>query len=140
MRRIFPTTPARGLIAGTALLLAASGVPAVGAVSCADRDDVVHISVTAGEDSAPIAVASAAVVEEGGRHAVDVTMCPEGARTFGELTGANVGRPIVMRLGDEVLGESVIRQPILGGTLRITGDFDEAEAQALAASLSGDGR
>ena len=58
-----------------------------------------------------------------------------GARRFGRVTQANVGRPFAIVLDEKVISAPVIREPILGGTGQISGSFSVAEANDLAVLL-----
>ena len=58
-----------------------------------------------------------------------------GAREFGDITRANVGRPFAIVLDDKVLSAPVIREPITGGSGQISGNFSVQEASDLAALL-----
>lgn len=58
-----------------------------------------------------------------------------GARIFGNFTRNNVGMPLAIVLDGKVLSAPVIREPILGGSGQISGDFTVQEAQDLAALL-----
>jgi SecD/SecF fusion protein len=58
-----------------------------------------------------------------------------GARLFGQITEANVGRPFAMVLDGKVLSAPVIREPILGGSGQISGSFTVEEAGTLSALL-----
>ncbi len=66
---------------------------------------------------------------------VNITMDQEGARTWAEVTTANVGREFAIVLDDEVISAPTINQAITGGRSRITGGFTVQEAQDLAAKL-----
>jgi preprotein translocase subunit SecD len=70
-----------------------------------------------------------------GRPAVAFTLTARGARVFGRFTQENVGRPFAIVLDGEVLWAPVIREPILGGTSRILGDFTREQADDLAIVL-----
>ncbi len=70
-----------------------------------------------------------------GRPAVAVTFNPDGAAKFAEFTRANVGRPIVIRLDEEILSTAVIQEPITDGRGQISGRFTVEEAKELAALL-----
>src|SRR5262249_8413878 len=48
---------------------------------------------------------------------------PSGARKFAQVTQENVGRPFAIVLDDEVISAPVIREPILGGSGQISGNF-----------------
>lgn len=58
-----------------------------------------------------------------------------GARKFGAFTKDNVGRPFAIVLDDKVLSAPIIREPILGGTGQISGNFDVQSSNALAVQL-----
>jgi preprotein translocase subunit SecD len=58
-----------------------------------------------------------------------------GARTFARVTRESVGRAIAIVLDDVVLSAPVIREPILGGSGQVSGNFTAAEAQQLAVLL-----
>ncbi|MBP6013563.1 MAG: protein translocase subunit SecD [Alphaproteobacteria bacterium] len=66
---------------------------------------------------------------------VSFTFDAEGARKFGAITQANVGRPFAVMLDDNVLTAPVIEQPIVGGTGQIKGSFTAESASDLAALL-----
>ena len=58
-----------------------------------------------------------------------------GARIFGRFTQENVGRPFAIVLDDKVLSAPVIREPILGGSGQISGNFTVQSANNLAIQL-----
>jgi len=58
-----------------------------------------------------------------------------GARRFGQATQRNVGRPFAIVLDNKVISAPVIREPILGGTGQISGNFSVQEANDLAVLL-----
>lgn len=58
-----------------------------------------------------------------------------GARRFGAVTQENVGRPFAIVLDDEVISAPVIREPILGGSGQISGNFNVQQANDLAILL-----
>jgi protein-export membrane protein SecD len=58
-----------------------------------------------------------------------------GARKFGLMTQANVGRPVAIVIDGKVFSAPVVREPILGGSGQISGNFTPAEAQRLAIRL-----
>ncbi|MBI1384442.1 MAG: protein translocase subunit SecD [Rhizobiales bacterium] len=58
-----------------------------------------------------------------------------GARKFGRYTQANVDRPFAIVLDNEVISAPVIREPILGGTGQISGNFSVQEASNLSILL-----
>src|SRR5262249_1293713 len=58
-----------------------------------------------------------------------------GTRKFGLLTRNNIGRPIAIVIDGRVLSAPVVREPILGGSGQISGNFTPASAQQLAVRL-----
>jgi SecD/SecF fusion protein len=58
-----------------------------------------------------------------------------GAARFAQVTRENVGSPFAIVLDDKVLSAPVIREPITGGAGQISGAFNVAEANTLAALL-----
>ncbi len=58
-----------------------------------------------------------------------------GARRFAAVTQENVGRPFAIVLDNEVISAPVIREPILGGSGQISGNFTVESANDLAILL-----
>jgi len=58
-----------------------------------------------------------------------------GARQFGEVTRQNVGQPLAIVLDNRVISAPVIREPILGGSGQISGNFTVRSATDLAVLL-----
>ncbi|HEY4774451.1 MAG TPA: protein translocase subunit SecD [Xanthobacteraceae bacterium] len=58
-----------------------------------------------------------------------------GARRFAQVTQENVGRPFAIVLDTEVISAPVIREPILGGSGQISGNFTVEAANDLAILL-----
>jgi preprotein translocase subunit SecD len=58
-----------------------------------------------------------------------------GARKFAEVTQQNVGRPFAIVLDNQVISAPVIREPILGGSGQISGNFTVQSANDLAILL-----
>jgi preprotein translocase subunit SecD len=59
----------------------------------------------------------------------------EGSRRFAEVTSNNVGRPFAIVLDNQVISAPVIREPIVGGSGEISGDFTVQQANDLAVLL-----
>ena len=59
----------------------------------------------------------------------------EGAKRFGEITGANVGHRFAIVLDGVIQSAPVIQTAIYGGDAQITGRFTEEEARGLASVL-----
>lgn len=70
--------------------------------------------------------------DENGAPAVSINLDGTGGTIFGDLTAANVGKRMAMVLIDqgksEVVTAPVIRQPITGGRVQISGNMSTAEA------------
>jgi len=60
-----------------------------------------------------------------------------GARKFAQATQENVGRPFAIVLDNKVISAPVIREPILGGSGQISGNFTVETANNLAILLRG---
>jgi preprotein translocase subunit SecD len=58
-----------------------------------------------------------------------------GARKFAQVTQENVGKPFAIVLDNEVISAPVIREPILGGSGQISGNFTVQSANDLAILL-----
>jgi preprotein translocase subunit SecD len=58
-----------------------------------------------------------------------------GTRRFAEITQENIGRPFAIVLDNEVLSAPVIREPILGGSGQISGNFKLEDANTVAMLL-----
>ena len=58
-----------------------------------------------------------------------------GARRFAQATQENVGKPFAIVLDNEVISAPVIREPILGGSGQISGNFTVQSANDLAILL-----
>jgi preprotein translocase subunit SecD len=58
-----------------------------------------------------------------------------GARKFAEATEQNVGKPFAIVLDNQVVSAPVIREPILGGSGQISGNFTVQQANDLAILL-----
>src|SRR5207237_2021324 len=59
----------------------------------------------------------------------------EGTKKFGEITGANVNHRFAIVLDNVIQSAPNIREPIYGGSARISGTFSEQEARGLASVL-----
>jgi preprotein translocase subunit SecD len=57
-------------------------------------------------------------------------------KAFAELTRANVGHKLAIRVDGKTMSAPIIREPILGGAGQIAGRFTVQQASDLAARLS----
>ena len=58
-----------------------------------------------------------------------------GTRRFAEITQENIGRPFAIVLDNDVLSIPIIREPILGGSGQISGNFTLEDANTIAMLL-----
>ena len=58
-----------------------------------------------------------------------------GTRRFAHLTEESIGRALAIVLDDKVLSAPVIREPITGGSVQISGNFTVEEANSVAMQL-----
>ena len=67
---------------------------------------------------------------------VSIKFNDEGAKLFEELTRKNVGKPIAIFVGGELISAPNVNETIAGGNASITGTFTIDEANALARDLN----
>jgi len=72
--------------------------------------------------------------DQNNRPAVTFALNAEGAKKFGRVTGANIGRPFAIILDGKVVSAPTIQSQIFGNG-QITGDFSVAETNELALVL-----
>ncbi len=112
-----PTTKnSTGIYPVYALRLEPDGEPALSGTEIAEADQSIDIN-------------------NGGQVEVNITMNPEGARKWAEITTRNVGQQFAIVLDGEVISAPNINEPITGGRSRISGGFTVQEAQDLASNL-----
>ncbi|MGI4875482.1 MAG: protein translocase subunit SecDF [Janthinobacterium lividum] len=73
--------------------------------------------------------------DQTGRPEVSMSMNPTGARKWGKMTAANVGKQVAVVLDDVVYSDPVVNGEITGGNTSISGNFTIDEAQDLAQVL-----
>jgi preprotein translocase subunit SecD len=86
-------------------------------------------------DGANLTDARAGQNPQTGEWVVNFTFDSIGARRFGDVTRANVGKPFAIVLDNRVISAPVIREPITGGRGQISGNFDARGATDLALLL-----
>jgi protein-export membrane protein SecD len=79
--------------------------------------------------------AQAAFDQRTGEPVVTFRFDATGAKRFGKVTQDNVGLPFAIILDNKVISAPVIREPILGGTGQISGNFTVQRANDLAVLL-----
>ncbi len=80
-------------------------------------------------------VSALASFDATGAAVVNASFDADSSRAFAELTAANIGRTLEIRVDDEVVSAPVIREPILGGSITISGSMTAEEAGRLAMRL-----
>jgi preprotein translocase subunit SecD len=73
--------------------------------------------------------------QRNGEPVVNFRFNSSGARKFAEATQQNVGKPFAIVLDNKVISAPVIREPILGGSGQISGNFTVQSATDLAILL-----
>ena len=68
-------------------------------------------------------------------HQIAFELTPEGAKIFGDMTAANVGRNLVIELDGETLIDATVQQAIPDGHGVITGNYTQDEATSVAAKI-----
>ena len=86
-------------------------------------------------DGADLTDARAGADSQSGQWVVNFTFNSVGAQRFGDVTRTNVGRRFAIVLDNKVISAPVIREPILGGSGQISGNFTAASASDLALLL-----
>ena len=71
-----------------------------------------------------------------GQPAIGIAFDTDSAEALAAFTRDHVGRQIVIRIDGEDVMSPIIREPILGGEILISGNMTMADAEALAARLS----
>lgn len=79
--------------------------------------------------------AEARMSQDGQKAEVTLEFDKEGAKLFAEATTANVGKPLLIVLDEEVISAPNVNGPIPDGEAVIEGDFTAKEAQDLAVLL-----
>ena len=89
-------------------------------------------------DGSAVAQAKAATItnDTGNKeNIVELTLTDEGAKTFAEVTSANVGKALPIVYDGEVISYPTVQEAITGGTAQISGQSTFEEAQTLATQI-----
>jgi protein-export SecD/SecF family membrane protein len=62
---------------------------------------------------------------------VQINFTPDGGKIFGEITAANVGKPLAIFLDNQLIEAPTVQSAITGGSAVISGSFTVADAQTL---------
>jgi len=63
-------------------------------------------------------------------------MSPASTKLFAELTTNNLGRVLELRIDGKTVMSPVIREPILGGSVQVSGDWTLRQTKDLADSIA----
>ncbi len=94
--------------------------------------EVDEVPLMTGED---LVDAQAGFDQQTNEPVVNFRLTTGGARKFGDVTAANVGRLFAIVLDDQVISAPSIREPIRGGSGQISGSFTVQSANDLAILL-----
>ena len=97
---------------------------------------VVAAVIAASAAPLTLAVMRAEVGQVAGMIVLDMTLTASSAKDFAAFTTANVGRAVELRIDGKVMMAPVVREPILGGHVQISGNFAKAELVAIASRIS----
>lgn len=86
-------------------------------------------------DGAMLTDARVAFSQQNNQPVINFTLNSEGARIFGDFTGANVGKHLAIVLDGKVYSAPVINERIGGGSGQISGGFSVDEAHDVAIAL-----
>ena len=75
-----------------------------------------------------------------GQPTVEFTLTPEGRERFAALTRVNIGRRLAVVVNGAIVASSIIGAEIPDGKAMLSASYTAAEAQALAAELTGTSR
>ena len=67
--------------------------------------------------------------------AISFTLTKEGGKLFGDMTAQSIGRTISIQLDGELLMSPRVEESIYGGSVLVTGDFTEEEAENICLQL-----
>lgn len=79
---------------------------------------------------------SIAVIEEYGNPALEIQFGDQDAAAFTQLTSDRIGLTLEFSLDGEVLMAPRLMDPILGGNVRVSGNFTRAELEDIAVRLA----
>jgi preprotein translocase subunit SecD len=73
---------------------------------------------------------------QNGQPGISLEFTPEGAKKFEEITGRNIGKPVIIVLDDQIISQPLVQEKIYGGQAQISGTFTIEEAKALSIQLN----
>lgn len=80
-------------------------------------------------------IKTAKAIQTNHRWAVDFTLDEEGRKSFADLTGKLIAKPLTIRLDGTVIETPNVNAPITGGEAYLTGKFTQDTAEQLAMLL-----
>jgi preprotein translocase subunit SecD len=99
------------------------------------------VATVASADPVALTVASAVVDQDAaGAAGVSIVLVPDSAAVFAAFTNANVGRTVVLSVDGTTILSATLRDPILGGAVRVSGDLSLNQLTAIANRLSAGGK
>ena len=66
---------------------------------------------------------------------VNLALEATAAQRFGEMSAKAIGKPIAIVVDDKIVSAPIVREPIFGGKIQISGGFSQSEAEELVARL-----
>jgi preprotein translocase subunit SecD len=73
---------------------------------------------------------------QSGKPSVNLEFDTTGAKLFEDITGRNIGKPVLILLDNQILTQPVVQQQITGGQAAITGSFTVDQAKELSVSIN----
>jgi preprotein translocase subunit SecD len=78
-------------------------------------------------------IKSAEAVQRDGQWSVEITLGPEAAAKFGDITARNIRKPMQIVVEDRIISTPIILNAIRLGKVALTGNFTEEAAKEMAA-------
>jgi preprotein translocase subunit SecD len=78
-------------------------------------------------------IQSAEAVQREGQWSVEITLGPDAAAKFGDITARNIRKPMQIVVGDRIISTPIILNAIRLGKIAISGNFTEELAKEMAA-------
>jgi preprotein translocase subunit SecD len=87
-----------------------------------------------------VSTAEVASDQATGQPVLSLVLTAQSAKDFAALTTANVGKVMDLRVDGKLVMSPVVRDPIVGGTVMVSGNLVANEAKALAGRIEGGAR
>lgn len=114
-------------------LRASESEPGEGLTQMTSADGmVIYVAATPIITNAHIEQASVGEDGVSGRPVVNIRLNDEGADLFGAYTAGNVGKRVAILIDGTLVSAPQLNEPILGGSLQISGNFTLEEAERIA--------